>query len=109
MSAYQSSQQVRIYDAPFWNPDISAPVRDVTAEAIAALPEDQSQSLNDLQMVANVAIVRDVLQAREEGRQPINSGHDGCWAMEMIHGVYASHLQGQRVPLPLANRQHPLS
>ena len=109
MSVYQASQQVRIYGAPYWHPHMSAPVRDVTAEAIAALPEDQRQNLNDLQMVANVAIVRHVLQAREEGRQPINSGHDGRWAMEMIHGVYASHLRGQRVPLPLANREHPLS
>ena len=109
MSVYQTSQQLRIYGAPFWHPGLSAPVRDVTAEAIAALPKDQRQNLNDLQMVANVTIVREVLQAREEGRQPINSGHDGRWAMEMIHGVYASHLQEQRVPLPLANREHPLS
>ena len=109
MSVYDASQQVRIYGASFWRPDVSHPVHNVTSEAIASLPENQSQNLNDLQMVANVAIVREILQAREEGRQPINSAHDGRWALEMIHGIYASHLQGQRITLPLANRNHPLS
>jgi hypothetical protein len=26
----------------------------------------------------------------------------------MIHGIYASHLEGRRLPLPLAKRRHPL-
>ncbi|MFQ6043277.1 MAG: Gfo/Idh/MocA family protein [Candidatus Poribacteria bacterium] len=107
MSIYDSSQQIRIYEAPFWRPDRDAPVRDVTAEAIAALPPDERPTI-DLQMAANVAIVRDVLKAREEGREPINSGRDGRWALEMIHGVYASHLSNKRVTLPLTNRKHPL-
>jgi predicted dehydrogenase len=107
MSVYNGSQQVRIYEAPFWRPDYDAPVRDVTTEAIEALPPDKRPTI-DLQMAANVAIVRDVLKAREEGREPINSGLDGRWAIEMIHGVYASHLSGKRVTLPLANRAHPL-
>lgn len=108
MSVYNGSQQVRIYEAPFLRPDRDAPVRDITAEAIAALPPDEKPTI-DLQMAANVAIVRDVLKAREEGREPINSGRDGRWALEMIHGVYASHLSGKRVPLPLINREHPLA
>jgi predicted dehydrogenase len=109
MSVYQSSQQISIYGAPFWRPDRTTPVRDVTAEAIEAIPPEKRHDLNNLQMVANVTIVRDVLKAREEGRRPINSGHDGRWALEMIHGVYASHLQGQRVALPLEKRGHPLA
>jgi predicted dehydrogenase len=108
MSVYNGSQQIRIYEAPFWRPDRDAPVRNITAEAIEALPPDKRPTI-DLQMAANVAIVRDVLQAREENREPINSGRDGRWALEMIHGVYASHLSGKRVVLPLENRGHPLA
>ena len=107
MSVYNGSQQIRIYEAPFWRPDYDAPVRNVTAEAIAALPTDKRPTI-DLQMAANVAIVRDVLKARGEEREPINSGRDGRWALEMIYGVYASHLSGKRVALPLTNRKHPL-
>jgi predicted dehydrogenase len=108
MAVYQGSQRVRIYGAPFWRPDRTAPVRDVTAEALGTPQAEDRQTSGELQMAANVAIVREVLRAREEGRQPINSGDDGRWALEMIHGVYASHLQGQRVTLPLVNRNHPL-
>lgn len=109
MSASHNSHKVHMYGAPFWRPDISAPVRDVPAKIIEALPEDQRRTLRDFRRVANAEIVRDVLQAREEGRQSVSSGHDGRWAMEMIHGVYESHLQGRRVELPLTNRENPLS
>jgi len=108
MSVYNGSQQVRIHEAPFWRPEQDAPVRNVTAEAIEALPPDKRPKI-DLQMAANVAIVRDVLKAREERREPINSGRDGRWALEMILGVYASHLSDKRVALPLTNREHPLA
>jgi len=108
MSVYNGSQQVRIYEAPFWRPDSEATVRNVTTEAIEALPLNKRPTI-DLQMAANVAIVRDVLKAREEGREPINSGRDGRWALEMILGVYESHLSGKKVSLPLINREHPLA
>jgi hypothetical protein len=108
MTVHNASQQIRIHGSPLWHPDIAAPIRDVTAEALGQKPEEQPPA-SALQMAANVAIVRDTLQAREEGRRPVNSGYDGRWAMEMIHGVYASHLYGERVGLPLARREHPLS
>jgi predicted dehydrogenase len=107
MTVHDASQQIRIYEAPIWHPDADIPVRDITVEALGLNPEDQS-SLNELQMKANVAIVNDVLLAREEGRRPVNSGYDGRWALEMIHGIYASHLYGVRLGLPLDNREHPL-
>ena len=108
MTVHDASQQIRIYESPIWHPDAEVPVRDITAEALDLKPSLQP-SLNDLQMSANVAIVRDVLQAREEGRRPVNSGYDGRWALEMIHGIYTSHLYGIRVALPLENREHPLA
>ncbi len=50
----------------------------------------------------------DLLCAAEEGREPLSSGRDARWALEMVHGVYASHLAGRRLDLPLSDRQHPL-
>ena len=108
LAVYEGSQQIEIYQSPFWRPDKEVPIRNVTAEAMATFPSDQTAVVDNLQMVANVAIVRDVLNAHKEGRQPIGSGYDGRWAMEMIHCIYASHLAGQRVSLPLDNRGHPL-
>lgn len=40
--------------------------------------------------------------------QPRASGEDGRWTIEMVHGIYASHLAGRRLNLPLAERSHPL-
>jgi predicted dehydrogenase len=50
----------------------------------------------------------DLLCAAAADRQPVSSGRDARWALEMIHGVYASHLAGRRLPLPLTDRRHPL-
>ncbi len=50
----------------------------------------------------------DLLCAAAEGREPLAGGRDARWTLEMIHGVYASHLAGGRLPLPLADRHHPL-
>lgn len=108
LTVHRSSQQIRLYESPIWHPDSAVPVRDITAEALGLASAEQP-SQDDLQMVANVAIVRDVLQAQADGRRPVNSGHDARWSLEMIHGVYASHLLGERVSLPLVNREHPLA
>ncbi len=107
MAVHESSQQIRIYESPVWHPDGDVPVRDVTEEALGLSPGEQPTNAA-LQTAANVAIVRDVFEARREGRRPVNSGYDGRWALEMIHGVYAAHLSGSRIALPLENRDHPL-
>ena len=110
MGVYEGSQQIEIYQSPFWRPGKEVPIRDITAESISAATHiDQMAVVDNLQMAANIAIVRDILSAHREGRQPISSGYDGRWAMEMIHCVYASHLSGQRIPLPLNERGHPLA
>lgn len=61
------------------------------------------------QHAANQALVRDLLAAVEQGRQPVSSGYDARAALEMILAVYESHRQGARVCLPLAERTHPLT
>lgn len=108
LTVHHSSQQIRLYASSIWHPDTAVPVRNITAEVLGLAPAEQP-SQADLQMVSNVAIVRNVLQARTDGCRPVNSGHDARWALEMIHGVYTSHLRGERVALPLINREHPLA
>ncbi len=52
--------------------------------------------------------VLDLLQAAEEDREPDASSKQLRWVQEMIQGVYVSHGTRTRVPLPLAQREHPL-
>jgi predicted dehydrogenase len=75
----------------------------------APLPEPASTPPGaSAQHAANQVLVRDLLAAVEQGRQPISSGHDARAALEMILAVYESHRRGTRVCLPLAERTHPL-
>lgn len=50
----------------------------------------------------------DLMAAITEDREPLASGRDARWSLDMIHGVYTSHLEHRAIPLPLTNRQHPL-
>ena len=50
----------------------------------------------------------DLICAIEENRQPLASAYDARKVLEMINGAYASQLTGRVVPLPLAEREHPL-
>ena len=57
----------------------------------------------------HTAMIEELVGAIEQGREHRSSGVDGRWALEMIMGVYESHRRGGvRVPLPLAERDHPL-
>jgi predicted dehydrogenase len=58
---------------------------------------------------ANDRVVDDWLEAIESNREPVCSGLAGMKALEMAHAVFAAGLSGQRVELPLKNRQHPLT
>jgi predicted dehydrogenase len=59
--------------------------------------------------LANKRVVDDWLEAIEKKRQPVCSGFAGMKALEMIMAVYHAALSARRVPLPLADRAHPLS
>ena len=58
--------------------------------------------------LSNRTIAADLLESIETGRAPVNDGHNAAAALEMIVSVYSSHLANARVPLPLAERTHPL-
>lgn len=53
--------------------------------------------------------VWDLMQAIKEDRQPICNAFEARQVMEMIYGVYTSHLQNQPVAFPLKERTHPLA
>ena len=57
----------------------------------------------------NELAIRDLIDAIENDRKPISAAADAVAALEMILGAYESQLSGQRVPFPIANREHPLS
>lgn len=58
---------------------------------------------------ANRILVEDLLAAAKEKREPMASGADARTALEMILGVYTSHLAGgKRTIFPLVDRRHPL-
>jgi predicted dehydrogenase len=53
-------------------------------------------------------IVDDLMDAIVEDRRPAVSVQDARAAHEMIQGVWASHVNGARVSLPVKQREHPL-
>lgn len=52
--------------------------------------------------------VKSLLHAIQTDTQPVCSGHDGRWAVEMVAAVYESQRLRARVTFPLADRTHPL-
>lgn len=50
----------------------------------------------------------DLMRCIEEDRQPIANLQEARMALEMIYGVYASHLARTPIALPLKDRRHPL-
>jgi predicted dehydrogenase len=97
---------VYVYPRPFALPDRAADWQVLQPEP-QPMPEDAPEGASAMHP-ANQVIVRDLLAAVEQGRQPLSSGHDARAALEMIMAVYAAHIAGGRVALPLQQREHPL-
>ncbi len=58
---------------------------------------------------ANATLVNDLLAAIEENREPVSSGRNALWTMEMAMALYQSQLTGARVSFPLRKRENPLA
>jgi predicted dehydrogenase len=72
-------------------------------------PDHKPRPMNDWIDRGNKVLVRDLLEAVAQDRPPLASGADARLALEMIQGVYASHLAGgTRRAIPLSERAHPL-
>jgi len=57
----------------------------------------------------NRRVIKDLLEAIEEDREPESSGERAMKALEMIHGVWQAGATMKRAYFPLSNRLHPLS
>ena len=53
-------------------------------------------------------MLRDLVEAIRDEREPFSSGRDGRAALEMMHGAWASHRARARLTLPVDDRRHPL-
>lgn len=78
------------------------------ADPPGAKPLYTTKGMGGYFAINNRLAALDLIDAIEQGRDPLASGRDAAWSLEMIHGVYASHFRREAVPLPLANRHHPL-
>lgn len=73
------------------------------------LPRSHSVGASRYYAHCNRHAALDLLRAIAENREPLSSGRDARWSLEMIHGVYVSHLAGRAIALPLTDRLHPLA
>ena len=59
--------------------------------------------------LGNQILVKDLIEAIENDREPLSAIQMARYINEMVQGVYLSHLsEGCRINIPLVERQHPL-
>lgn len=98
---------VYFYPRPYFVPGVDGEWERLRPEPLADMT---ARPAGDIGFhAANQVLVSDLLAAVEEQREPVSSGRDGLAALEMILAVYASHIAGGRIALPLAERSHPLA
>jgi len=92
---------------PFQPTNTPRPWTPITGGGIGK-PETNSQV--GKQVAGHVSAARDLLAAIHDNRDSLCNEKTGRTIVEMIHAVFASHVQGgERVVLPLTERQHGLS
>jgi predicted dehydrogenase len=89
---------------PVWHPISAVPWEEVRlSEEDCRVPGTDVISAD-----AGVWMAQEMVNALRENREHACSGPAGRTVLEMILGCYASQIAGTRVPLPLADRTHPL-
>ncbi|MEP0841360.1 MAG: Gfo/Idh/MocA family oxidoreductase [Phycisphaerae bacterium] len=94
-------------DDPSWAPGASKAQWIEITSAGPGLPETAKEV--HAQNPANILMAKDLIRAIDTDTQPRGSMYDGRAALEMILAVYESHRLNAPVPLPLKNREHPLT
>jgi predicted dehydrogenase len=100
--------QVYHYPRPFALPDRPEEWQALTPDPLPLAGAGEGLPGANTMHAANQVIAADLLAAVEDGSKPLSSGQDARAALEMIMAVYASHIRGDRVALPLTERSHPL-
>lgn len=77
--------------------------------------KDESAQWKDLPSPRNWIVpdhekhpIKNLVYAIENNSQPLCSGIDGRWAIEMVAAVYQSHFKRARIEFPLKDRSNPL-
>lgn len=92
---------------PFQPSDKPRPWIPISSDGIG-----KPESIHEIgqQVAHHIPAVRDLLSAIREDRPPLCCDVDGRATLEMVHGAYASHVQGGKlVQLPLSTRTHPFA
>ena len=105
---YGAGRELARNTAP-WPPEQGGEWETVDVEREPDIPGAQPLEKADFIWRGNRQAMWDLMHAAEEGRDPVSSGRDARWSLEMILGVYASHLAGSALPMPLGGRRHPLA
>ena len=66
------------------------------------------QGKGAIRLLLQRLMLRDLIEAIENDRDPFASGRDGRDCLEMIHATWESHRRKSRVYMPLTLREHPL-
>lgn len=91
---YQSGLDFKWINSPFLS----------NSAAITDLPEPDNFQLEPYQTHP----IRSLIDSIENNTQPICSGYDGRWTIEMVSAAYQSQRDKQRIDLPLTDRRDPL-
>lgn len=102
-----TTSPVYYYPRPFALPDRAGEWEVLRPDPLP--PPEGSPAWATAMHPANNLLVRDLLAAVESDRRPFSSGDDGRAALEMVLAAYDSHIQANRVLLPLQRREHPLA
>lgn len=102
---------VYVYPAPLVLPDYTGLAWEkIWIEDWHFTPEHQPRDVRRTWLhYGNKVLANDLIDAIQSDRDPLPSGHNAHHVTEMVQGVYASHFaEGRRLPIPLAERRHPL-
>ena len=99
---------VYIYKAPRILPDLDLQWERLTLPDWHEL-ENFRRVRKQFLHVGNQILARDLIDSIKHNREPLSSLNTSVYTVEMVQGVYASHLTGgTRLKIPLKNRRHPL-
>ena len=104
MSGYMGD--VKLLSDPTWSPGRSSQLWRTVSSAGIDQPEpiERAESREGYRIA-----VLDLLDSIKDKRQPQCGMYEAHGTVEMIHAVFESHRLGKPAPMPLANRQHPLT
>jgi len=92
---------VKWLDESIWNSG-------VRGKAWQDVPDLPTYKVENPETQAYIPNVDDLMLAIAENREPDCSLQDAARAVEMVQAVFAAHVAGGKVALPLAQRSHPL-